>query len=61
MFEERKDYVRGLYALSDEVQLEAEAHLHAERKIESLLRRYGRFKKTFLGPFFVGYSAIKDK
>jgi len=52
------DYVAGLYALSPEVSVMAEAYFHKEAQIERILAQKGRFKKDFLGPLFVGYQVL---
>jgi len=55
-----KNHVKGLYQLSDNVQIEAEAYLHKEKQIEAALRRRGKFEKVQLGPIFVGYYSRKQ-
>jgi ubiquinone/menaquinone biosynthesis C-methylase UbiE len=57
--EENERYARGLYRLSDKVQLTAEVYFHKEAEIEKQLRKLGAFKKDYLGPLFVGYRATK--
>ena len=54
--EDRPDYIKGIYNLSDEIQLYGESYFHKEAEIESTLRKYGAFNKTHLGPLFVGYE-----
>ena len=54
--EDKPDYIKGLYNLSEKVQLYGESYFHKEAEIESALRKHGAFNKTHLGPLFVGYE-----
>jgi ubiquinone/menaquinone biosynthesis C-methylase UbiE len=58
--EDRGDYLRGIYKLSRQVQLELEIYLHKEKDIEKELKKYGIVKKTHLGPVYVAYECIKN-
>lgn len=55
--ENKEDYVRGLYKLSNNTSILAEAYFHKEKPMEKAIRAHGKFKKTFVGPLFVGYEA----
>jgi ubiquinone/menaquinone biosynthesis C-methylase UbiE len=57
--ENKDDYVKGLYKLSNNTSIIAEAYFHNEKPMEKAIRARGRLKKTFLGPLFVGYNAVR--
>lgn len=53
------NYVRGLYLLSNHVPVIAEAYFHGEERIEKAIKAHSDFRKTLVGPLFVGYEAVK--
>jgi ubiquinone/menaquinone biosynthesis C-methylase UbiE len=55
------NYVRGAYSLSNTTSLIAEAYFHGEEQIEKAILTHSDFRKTFVGPLFVGYESVKWK
>jgi ubiquinone/menaquinone biosynthesis C-methylase UbiE len=55
----RNDYVRGLYKLSEDTSLMAEIYFHKEKEIEAAMGKHGEFRKTGLGPLFIGYESSR--
>jgi len=55
------NYIKGRYNLSNRVSIIAEAYFHGEEQIEKAIRAHSDFRKTLVGPMFVGYEAEKGK
>lgn len=61
VYDESRNYVRGLYRLSNEVNVVAEVYFHKQKDIGRVLWQQGRFDRELLGSYFVGYTVRRAK
>tara|TARA_Y100000310_G_scaffold340825_1_gene437924 strand:+ start:6920 stop:7564 length:645 start_codon:yes stop_codon:yes gene_type:complete len=59
VYEEDKFHVKGVATLPSGINVVSETFFHKENDFEREFKKYGPFKKDFLGPFFVIYEVTK--
>ncbi|MEK6852587.1 MAG: hypothetical protein AABX59_01780, partial [Nanoarchaeota archaeon] len=60
VYETDREHIKGIFSLSEDNSTKVEYYFHKEAKMEREIEKYGTFKKTYLGPIFVGYDCVKN-